>query len=179
MSFGFTALASPVKLGSSPLVNQSALRTVAQDKRRGNNAALDQSQYYLMYLKQINPKLEGNRSEDQARGIYHLVLGSDRGIVKSFAFNQVDLPYYKEMMIEQGNFAEGLFIPQNVTITMVGNTFFRNGQTVYVNADFGLGVAAQKLGIGGYYTVVRVENSIGIGRFETRIQCQFVKRLGG
>ena len=179
MEFGFTSLASPTQLNPSPLVSANNLRNVAQDKRRGNNASLKQSQYYLMYVKQLNPKLQGIRNEDHARGIYHLVLGADRGLVKSFAFSQVDLPYYKEMMIEQGNFAEGLFIPQNVNITMVGNTFFRNGQTIYVNTDFGLGAAAQKLGIGGYYTVTRVENTIEVGRFETRIQCTFVKRLGG
>jgi hypothetical protein len=62
---------------------------------------------------------------------------------------------------------------------MVGNTLFRNGQTVFVNADFGLGAAAHKLGIGGYYSVTRVENYIESGKFETRIRCTFIKRKAG
>ena len=123
------------------------------------------------------PELNGNRFEDHRRGIYHLVLGSDTGLVKSFSFSQVDLPYYKEMVLEDGGFSEGIFLPQNVTITMVGNTYFTNGQTLFINADFGLGAAARKLGIGGYYTVTRVENYVENGKFETRLTCQFIKKL--
>ena len=103
------------------------------------------------------------------------MLGADRGLVKNFKFSQVDIPYLKEMQIEGENYAQAVFLPQNVDITMVGNTLFRNGQTLYVNADFGLGAAAQKLGIGGYYTVVRVENTLGLGKFETRLKCILVK----
>ena len=40
---------------------------------------------------------------------------------------------------------------------------------VYINAEFGLGAAAEGLGIGGYYKVYRVSNSIRSGQFETTL----------
>ena len=109
-------------------------------------------------------------------GIQHLVVGADRGLVKQFNFSQVDLPFYKEMRIEQDNPQGALFLPQNVDLTLVGNCFFRNGSQIYVNANFGLGEAADKLGIGGYYTVVKVRNSISPGKFETVLSAVFKKK---
>ena len=183
MSFGNTTIASPIRIPSgarrSPsqgrLIGQFELRNLSRNRSTSSWSDVNQREYYIMYLKQLNPSLKGNRSQDEARGIYHLVLGADRGLVKNFKFSQVDIPYLKEMQIEGENYAQAVFLPQNVDITMVGNTLFRNGQTLYVNADFGLGAAAQKLGIGGYYTVVRVENTLGLGKFETRLKCILVK----
>jgi hypothetical protein len=183
MEFGFTSIASPVNVAGSQntfrLIDADKIKTIASNKGKQNSDRSTQTEYFLMYLKQLNPKLIGDRQADHDRGIYHLTLGADRGLVKSFSFSQIDLPYYKEMILEQGSYAEGIFLPQNVQITMIGNTYFVNGQTIFVNADFGLGTAARKLGIGGYYTIYQVENYIASGQFETRLSCQFVKRLGG
>ena len=55
---------------------------------------------------------------------------------------------------------------------MVGNTFFPNGSVIYVNAELGLGTeAANTLGLGGYYNVVKSTNSIEPGAFNTTITC--------
>ena len=158
------------------MIDQVDLENIAKNRPKTNVNPLKHTEYYLIHAKQM-AELNGNRFEDHRRGIYHLVLGSDTGLVKTFSFSQVDLPYYKEMVLEDGGFSEGLFLPQNVTITMVGNTYFTNGQTIFINADFGLGAAARKLGIGGYYTVTRVENYVENGKFETRLTCQFIKKL--
>lgn len=183
MEFGFTSIASPVNVAGSQntfrMLDADKIKTIASNKGKQNNDRSAQTEYFLMYLKQLHPKLIGDRQADHARGIYHLTLGADRGLVKTFSFSQIDLPYYREMVLEQGSYAEGIFLPQNVQITMIGNTYFVNGQTIFVNADFGLGTAARKLGIGGYYTIYQVENYIASGQFETRLSCQFVKRLGG
>ena len=63
----------------------------------------------------------------------------------------------------------GLILPQDCEITMFGNTFFKNGSMVYINAEFGLGAAAEGLGVGGYYKVYKVSNSIEAGNFETKL----------
>ena len=68
-----------------------------------------------------------------------------------------------------------MFLPQNAVLTCVGSTFFRNGQKIYINADFGMGEAAAQLGIGGYYTIVTVENVIEPGKFESTLHCTFTK----
>ncbi len=187
MVFDSTSIASPINIPTastrSPslgrLIGTNDLKSLTSQKGDQSWSRLGQREYFLMYVKQLNPELVGNRQQDLARGIYHLTLSADRGLVKRFNFSQLDIPYYKEMMIEQGNFAQGVFLAQNVEITMVGNTLFTNGQTVFVNADFGLGAAATKLGIGGYYTVTRVDSYIESGKFETRIRCNFIKRKAG
>ena len=180
LTFGFTPLVSSVNVAGSKntfrMIDQADLENIAKNRPKTNVDPAKHSEYFLIHAKQM-PELNGNRFEDHRRGIYHLVLGSDTGLVKSFSFSQVDLPYYKEMVLEDGGFSEGIFLPQNVTITMVGNTYFTNGQTIFINADFGLGAAARKLGIGGYYTVTRVENYVENGKFETRLTCQFIKKL--
>jgi hypothetical protein len=186
-TFSFSSIATPIKLpqkaditgngGDIPrLIDENDLRAAA--KEAGLGALVDptnQTSYLLAYVKQLDPKLCGDPIEDHKRGIMHLLIGTDRGIVKNFQFSQMQNQYFQAAKIEEGNQAGGLFLPQNAVLTCVGNTFFRNGQKVYINADFGMGDAAAQLGIGGYYTIVAVENSIEPGKFETRLHCTFTK----
>ena len=59
------------------------------------------------------------------------------------------------------------------------NTFFRNGSLIYIDAGFALGNdLARKLGIGGYYMIVKSENTINNSTFETRLTCMFLQRPG-
>ncbi len=79
------------------------------------------------------------------------------------------MPQLRAQMIENNMHMNGLILPQDCDITMFGNTFFKNGSMVYINAEFGLGAAAEGLGVGGYYKVYKVSNSIESGNFETRL----------
>ena len=109
---------------------------------------------------------------DEKNGIFHLTLGSDRGIVKTFSFSEKKMPQLRAMNIENASQGSSLILPQDVELTMVGNTFFRNGSILYIDAGFALGPeVAKKLGIGGYYDIVKVENTINASRFETRLTC--------
>ena len=113
--------------------------------------------------------LNGDRQKDEARGIYHLILGSECNVVKNFSFTEKRMPQLRAQMIENNMHMNGLLLPQDCDITMFGNTFFKNGSMVYINAEFGLGAAAEGLGVGGYYKVYKVSNSIESGNFETRL----------
>jgi len=113
--------------------------------------------------------LKGNRFEDEKRGIYHLILGAECNVVKNFAFSEKRMPQLRAQQIENNFHMNGLFLPQDCEVTMLGNTFFKNGSMVYINAEFGLGAAAEGLGVGGYYKVYKVSNSIESGMFETRL----------
>ena len=124
-------------------------------------------------------KLKGDPVQDIQNGIFHVALGSDRGIVKSFTFSEKKMPQLRAMHIENNNQGSALILPQDVELTMVGNTFFRNGSLIYVDAGFALGnEIAKKLGIGGYYMVVKSENTINSSTFETRLTCMFMQRPG-
>ena len=124
-------------------------------------------------------KLKGDIVQDRANGIFHVSLGSDRGIVKSFSFSEKKMPQLRAMHIENNNKGSSLILPQDVELTMVGNTFFRNGSIIYIDAGFALGnEVARKLGIGGYYMIVKSENTINASTFETRLTCMFLQRPG-
>jgi len=134
--------------------------------------------YFTIFALTKDPKaLHGNMEEDKAKGIYHLYIGSDRGIVKSFSFKEKKIPHLRAMHVENNSPGSALILPQDVELVMVGNTFFRNGSIVYVNADFALGSdVATKLGVGGYYLVVKSDNVIDTSKFETRLTCMYLQK---
>ena len=118
-------------------------------------------------------------TEDLANGIYHFTLGSDRGLVKTFSFSEKKMPQLRALNIENSQQGSALILPQDLELTMVGNTLFRNGQLLYVNADLTLGSAvASKLGLGGYYMVVKSNNTVSTSTFETTLTCMWQKRPG-
>jgi hypothetical protein len=134
--------------------------------------------YFTIFALTKDPKaLHGDMEEDKAKGIYHLYIGSDRGIVKSFSFKEKKIPHLRAMHVENNSPGSALILPQDVELVMVGNTFFRNGSIVYVNADFALGSdVATKLGVGGYYLVVKSDNVIDTSKFETRLTCMYLQK---
>ena len=148
-----------------------------------NKRNLSLLNYYIIYSKQIQfgPRRRGNRHDDEADGIYHYVVGADRGIVKTFNFQQMDVPQYKAMVIERSpssaGYAQALVLPQNVNIDMYGNTLHRNGDLIYVNSQASLGpLASEILMLGGYYRVYRSTHTIDDGGFHTTIDCKFERR---
>ena len=125
-------------------------------------------------------KKEGNGkfNADKQKGVYHLILGAERGLVKSFSFSAQDNQYLQTQNIV--NAANGgselgvLALPQDASITMMGNNLFRTGQTIYINADFALGKrVARELKLGGYYVVTKVSNKISASGFETSLECRW------
>ena len=134
--------------------------------------------YFTVFSTSLDKSsLSGDYKEDMENGIFHLAVAADRGIVKSFKFTEKKMPQLKAMHIENNNQGSALILPQDLDLTMVGNTFFKNGQIIYVDADFALGTeVARKLGIGGYYQVVKVENVINPSKFETRVTAMFLQR---
>ena len=123
----------------------------------------------------------GNRSDDESEGIYHYVIGTDRGLAKTFNFSRQDTRYFQEMLIESNNLDDkikALFLPQNVNITLFGNTLHKNGDLIFVDSRPSLGsFAGPVLGIGGYYRVVRSTHEITNRGYETNLECVFELRV--
>ena len=68
-------------------------------------------------------------------GIYTLGIGRDRGIVKNIKFNKSSAKYQSEMRIEQRDSNKGSVLGEfrqvyNASVTLLGNTLFKNGQYV-------------------------------------------------
>ena len=123
----------------------------------------------------------GNRTVDEAEGIYHYVIGSDRGLAKEFNFSRQEVKYFQEMLIESNQLddkIQALFLPQNVSIRMYGNTLHKNGDLIFVDSRPSLGsFAGPVLGIGGYYRVIRSAHEISNRGYETNLECVFELRV--
>ena len=120
----------------------------------------------------------GNIAVDASRGIPHIYLGANSGMIKSATFSKVTLTGYREDRMIQGS-KSGLSAvrePYNVDITTVGNTIFKPGVQFFLlptlPGSTGLQVA-QQVGLGGYFTVLSTDNTIMPGKFETIVKAQF------
>ena len=154
----------------------------------------DSFHYMLMYAitTEAAQNLSGDQIEDEERGIYHLAIAQDRGILKRVDFTKANFEGLREARFETDlvGSATGLSILANVydiKVNMIGNTAFYPGMKMYLDpAGLGgeigsptkRGDPAFKLGIGGYHTIYRVESYIESGKFETKIHAIF-EGVGG
>ena len=147
-------------------------------------SAISRNATYIYYYARSNaetvfPPQQGELREvaDNERGIYHFRAARDRGLVKSIKFKKQDQKYLKEArMVKDGATSTGIFRERyNASIIMNGFPILRPGMLAYIPPDsFGIGSStmASELGIGGYYSIIKVLNRID-GKFETEIECSW------
>lgn len=142
--------------------------------------------YSIMYAIDSGQSVSwsGNVREDVKRGIYHHYIGADRGLVKSVEFQKDQQPFIAEVQAERalsgGDKYTELWRNFMATINMVGNSMYYPGQYLYINPTVaGLGnpkyanSLSRKLGLGGYYLVLNVTNSISNNQWSTQVQAQW------
>lgn len=142
-----------------------------------------EASYFILRSSGGQLNFEGDEEEDNDRGIYHLRIGSDKGILKSIKFRRDDIAGRREGRIVRAGGANISAIREkyDATITLVGAPFIHPGTYLYVNpSSVGYGQstssasAARVLGLGGYYFVNKVQNSISSdGNFETTIEASW------
>ncbi|MCK9596345.1 hypothetical protein M0R19_04135 [Candidatus Pacearchaeota archaeon] len=122
-------------------------------------------------------QLNTEEKDDLEKGIYHIKIGLDRGLLKSVNFNKVDQPYLSEAYMEkEGQIGEGqLRRKYNADLTMIGNVHFVPGQIIYIDPTvIGMGKKeASFLGLGGYYKITNVKSYIE-GTFKTDLKCVWI-----
>ena len=116
---------------------------------------------------------------DADRGIYHVKLGTDRGLLKNVNFRKDELPGRREQRMEEGGGMNLSVLREkyNAELSLFGCPFLYPGMYIYIDPSLiGLGFAdqqssiAQILGIGGYYFINKVSNSINeSSEFETTL----------
>tara|TARA_Y100001937_G_scaffold66826_1_gene91372 strand:+ start:1325 stop:4132 length:2808 start_codon:yes stop_codon:yes gene_type:complete len=144
----------------------------------------DECDYLFIYQSPDKQNSSGRRGlqwEDIKAGIYHFLIGKNRGLIKEINFSRFDVPYAREqLMTNQVGLYDELKVPYNATITMFGNNLFVPGARIFVNpSSIGFGSPSDKaspsyrLGLGGYYTILRVVTTITNGAAETVLECTF------
>ena len=179
VSFESTVLSTSVDIKNGSVLKETDPIFKQLSNRDWNSLvnSPDANEYMIIY-SQEKKEGTGDFSEDTKKGVYHLVLGAEAGLVRSFSFSQQSNQFLQTQNIV--NAANGgselgvLALPQDASITMVGNNLFRTGQTLYINAEFAMGRdVARELMMGGYYVVTKVSNKISASGFETSLDCRW------
>jgi hypothetical protein len=185
INFDYTVVTSYHKTRHGVLSN-SALEKIGSHSldplTRIRNTKYKAHHYYTLFVRRISHKnRRGNRTDDECTGVYHYVVGSDRGVAKRFNFSRQNVKYFQEQLIESNNQTskvQALFLPQNVSIDMYGNGLHRNGDLIFVDSRAALGTyASEVLGIGGYYRVIRSNHTITPQGYNTKLDCVFELRV--
>lgn len=131
----------------------------------------------------------GDYALDIGSGVFHVEIGSNRGLVKTVQFSKTDLQYIREARFMR-NGVDGLLqlsSVYSVSIEMFGNTLFYPGMDLWLN-PYGFGGTAlghpstrtadgkrslaNALGIGGYHTITSVSTTLTPNSFTTSIKAQ-------
>jgi hypothetical protein len=142
--------------------------------------------YYIFYAGRSYPTdlMTGNEAVDAANGIFHYVLGKDRGIVKNISLDRTDMKGMKELRFEKEGF-DGLTQLRevyNANIDCLLNVHALPGSYIYIDPrGFSpeTGINYSQFGIGGYYMITRAEHSIGVGKADTKIIAKWVADTNG
>ena len=136
--------------------------------------------FFVVYAtSRDSGKLKGNYEADKDKGIFHFEIGADRGLVKKYTFKEKKMPHLRAYHIENNNQGSALVMPLDLELTMVGNSFFRNGAIIFVSAQALAPGLEKQLNLGGYYQIVKCENTINAGTYETRLTCMYYQATGG
>jgi len=140
INFSMTTASFPKAGGTiarGSTIGESKIKQVAKSTKTSLVDALLPEVHYFIAFATIRDRktLRGDYKVDVKKGIYHLFLGVERGLVKKFSFTEKKMPHIRAMHIENNSPGSALILPQDVELTMVGNTFFRNGNLVYIDAD--------------------------------------------
>jgi len=165
----------------------SSIMPYPSDANRFGLKSFDYAYFYAAAIKVGN--LKGNEADDLKKGIYHLKIGADRGLLKKVTFQKEDAPGLKEakMVSESSPLLQSREL-YNADVSLYGNSLWVPGAMVFINptslaptpkavalstAFGGTGDIARDLGLGGYYMVLKVESAIESGKFETTLECKW------
>jgi len=140
-----------------------------------------------LFINTINEamhKRKKNRVKDFEEGIFHLNIAQDDGIVKEITFNKAQADYLEESLLtdqKRKNSLEVFRRVYDVSVSCYGNASFLPGQMIYVDpTTVGMGdparevSVARQLGLGGYFVITKVTNSIKRGEFLTNFTARWV-----
>ena len=133
-------------------------------------------EYYILYANSYVPSfLTGNPSRDITKGIHHIFIGANKGLMKNITFQKITQPSIQAYKIAASGARDAREIYE-MKMSMIGNNYFEPGQLVYINPVLaGLGsvnrekqILLQKsLGLGGYFRINKVDGVVEAGNFET------------
>ena len=149
-----------------------------------------ENHFFIFYAGRTAPPdlMQGDRDTDQNRGIFHYIMGRDRGIVKNIKLSKTNSPGLKEVRFEQEGY-QGLYQLReiyDVNIDTLCNIHAFPGTYIFVEPrGFSPALGEFKreefdltdLGVGGYYMIISSEHEFGPGKMNTSITAKWVQSL--
>ena len=175
---------------TAPLLNISGYRGIPGGNPSPDNFGSKEINYYTFFAARTQPAeyMNGNRQEDEARGIFHYMLGKNRGIVKTINLSKTDAKFLKETRFESEGYdgLEQLREVYDVEIETYANVKTFPGTYIFVDphgfapsttSDEGTYDLTQ-YGIGGYCMIYRSTTTLGEGQADTKISAKWVASIG-
>lgn len=168
-----------------------SLKTQTQFSERDHDSQntdfIPSKDYMLIYSLSESPQERtGDYEKDKQDGIMHLYNGESKGTIRKLKFSRVDNPNRRTanlLAANANNVVPGKIIREkyNVNIELFGNTNFQAGTYIFLSPVYpGSGgientqVLLREIGLGGYYQITEVSNSIEMGDFKTEVKAVWV-----
>lgn len=185
-------------LDDFPLVDEAGnrsrpiLNTSGPPGSPRNTAPLNQLYSYMVYfVGRVMPseRMIGDKNMDENAGIFHYTLGRDRGTLKNIKLTKTQTKGLAEVRFEQDGYdgLSQLRVIYDAQIDMFSNVQAFPGQYIFIDPrgfapDMPLGLAKDefgltKLGVGGYYMIVRSEHEFGPGYANSILHTKWVNQI--
>ena len=174
-----------LKLDNDPLSTTPPWPVLNVMGQRGSPAptgTLDTEMNYMVFFAGRTQPMElmnGDRNQDHDRGIFHYMIGRERGIVKNVKLQKTNSPGLAEVRFEQNGYdgLQQLLVLYDVEIDSYLDPGLFPGTYIYVDPrgfDPSVTDDITKLGVGGYYMITQTDHSLGPGKFDTSISAKWV-----
>ena len=174
-------------LQSLPKSRRPLLRTAgyAAGSPRSNIPVAEEVNYFIFFAGQTVPieQMKGIREEDEERGIFHYMIGRDKGLVKKIDLSKASTPGLSEVRFEQEGYdgLRQLRVVYDATIHSYINVNTFPGTYLYIEPR-GFSPSAveydlTQFGLGGYYMIIRTKHTFKPGSADSKIECKWVNQI--
>ena len=140
--------------------------------------------YFVYFAARTRPadRMTGNKQQDLQGGIFHYLLGRDKGIIKNIKLIKTQTPGLQEVRFEQEGYdgLEQLRVVYDVEIDCYANVNTFPGTYIYIppeGFDPTIGQDMTKFGIGGYYMIYRSSHNFASGDASSKIYAKWVAQI--
>jgi len=147
--------------------------------------------YFVYFAGRVMPTelMKGEKASDEEKfGIFHYMLGRDRGLVKNIKLTKTQTKGLAEVRFEQSGYdgLQQLRVTYDAQVDMFASVNTFPGTYIYIDprgfAPEGSGDENFKLtslGIGGYYMIIRSEHEFAEGKANTVLHTKWVNQVDG
>ena len=145
-----------------------------------------ETNYFTFFAGRVQPveRMNGDKVEDHENGIFHYLLGRDRGLVKNISLSKTETPGLQEVRFEQEGYEglEQLRVVYDADIECYSNVNTFPGTYIYIDPkgfdpsldkDFDI----TKYGVGGYYMIIKSTHKFAAGEAKSKIHAKWVAQL--